>query len=496
MGDQRTMEVSTHGCPECASAGLVAHDRTAEEASKTCSIYLAHRDGRSAPASPVYLEGGWLSEGAMALCPECKQVKEGTVSWGLWHASQCDWRPAGTWKNDPRGTWTDGHREGYATAWKSVEYVAAQRDRMRSLVGEICAFVDHVGTKAREVFDEEPVRVREIAVHPVYEHPEVALDRNLATGACSVVRVDGKPEPTETDRWHALHFLRHEDDVTRSSLVRTNYFAAFVADMRAQEADECIDDIVRTQMTVAKGTGDSSYVALETAIKAIRERRRTAVSGHSSTDALSDEVYNAERDERSEAVESGVPCSARRGGDDCEGDRRSGRRGPVTADSDHRRAESAACEVAKRRVDDPICLAPIGGASPIPFPDCPCRRCGDARAAQIRHSIPDGKVRMFPPSLDVPALTCSECEKPPTKMYLRCDEHDPVRDRERAADPEEKRRIEVRAELTSLVVDAAKEYIAKSEDTDAIEEDDDVRAEAHEAWWKLRAALDALKEGP
>lgn len=48
------------------------------------------------------------------------------------------------------------------------------------------------------------------------------------------------------------------------------------------------------------------------------------------------------------------------------------------------------------------------------------------------------------------------------------------------------------AEELLRVAIAAKEYVAKSEDTDAIEEDEDYRADAHEAWWALRTALDAL----
>lgn len=39
-----TSDAIHYGCPQCASAGLVAHDRTAEEATKTCPIYLRDRD--------------------------------------------------------------------------------------------------------------------------------------------------------------------------------------------------------------------------------------------------------------------------------------------------------------------------------------------------------------------------------------------------------------------------------------------------------------------
>jgi hypothetical protein len=43
------------------------------------------------------------------------------------------------------------------SAYSDATDIAAQRDRMRSLVGEICAFTDHVGKLAREVFDEAPL---------------------------------------------------------------------------------------------------------------------------------------------------------------------------------------------------------------------------------------------------------------------------------------------------------------------------------------------------
>lgn len=46
-------------------------------------------------ASPTYSEGGWLWQGSIVLCPECKAVREGTVSWCLAHNKTCSWRPAG-----------------------------------------------------------------------------------------------------------------------------------------------------------------------------------------------------------------------------------------------------------------------------------------------------------------------------------------------------------------------------------------------------------------
>jgi hypothetical protein len=45
----------------------------------------------------VYREGGWLADGVMAVCPECRQVLEGTMGWHAQHEKVCDWVPAGTW---------------------------------------------------------------------------------------------------------------------------------------------------------------------------------------------------------------------------------------------------------------------------------------------------------------------------------------------------------------------------------------------------------------
>lgn len=44
-----------------------------------------------------FREGGWLADGVMAVCPECKQVKEGTIGWHIEHEKTCKWKPAGTW---------------------------------------------------------------------------------------------------------------------------------------------------------------------------------------------------------------------------------------------------------------------------------------------------------------------------------------------------------------------------------------------------------------
>lgn len=48
-------------------------------------------------ARPQYEEGGWLREGTLEICPECKAAKEGTASWFLLHEKGCTWKPAGTW---------------------------------------------------------------------------------------------------------------------------------------------------------------------------------------------------------------------------------------------------------------------------------------------------------------------------------------------------------------------------------------------------------------
>lgn len=52
---------------------------------------------RTNDAKIEYWEGGWIKEGNLALCPECKQVKEGTISWHMQHEKTCSWNPAGTW---------------------------------------------------------------------------------------------------------------------------------------------------------------------------------------------------------------------------------------------------------------------------------------------------------------------------------------------------------------------------------------------------------------
>jgi hypothetical protein len=44
-------------------------------------------------------------------------------------------------------------------------------------------------------------------------------------------------------------------------------------------------------------------------------------------------------------------------------------------------------EQCKLRAADRPCKAPLGMAAPIPFPDCDCPRCGDARAKQVRESF-------------------------------------------------------------------------------------------------------------
>ncbi len=53
------------------------------------------------PTKPVieveYREGGWIKDGVMAICPECKRVKEGTMGWHVMHEESCKWKPAGTW---------------------------------------------------------------------------------------------------------------------------------------------------------------------------------------------------------------------------------------------------------------------------------------------------------------------------------------------------------------------------------------------------------------
>ncbi len=52
---------------------------------------------RTDKAEPEYGEGGWLRQGDLAVCPECKSVLEGTISWNLAHEKSCAWKPAGTW---------------------------------------------------------------------------------------------------------------------------------------------------------------------------------------------------------------------------------------------------------------------------------------------------------------------------------------------------------------------------------------------------------------
>lgn len=52
---------------------------------------------RTTKAELEYREGGWIKDGNMAVCPECKQVQEGTVGWHLLHEKSCKWKPAGTW---------------------------------------------------------------------------------------------------------------------------------------------------------------------------------------------------------------------------------------------------------------------------------------------------------------------------------------------------------------------------------------------------------------
>lgn len=49
----RTAEAIHYGCPDCASAGLPAHDRTAEEATRTCQ-YLCERDKRRTDKAKPY----------------------------------------------------------------------------------------------------------------------------------------------------------------------------------------------------------------------------------------------------------------------------------------------------------------------------------------------------------------------------------------------------------------------------------------------------------
>lgn len=49
------------------------------------------------PHRRVYGEGGWIRKGYLAICPECGDVKEGTVGWHLDHERKCEWKPAGTW---------------------------------------------------------------------------------------------------------------------------------------------------------------------------------------------------------------------------------------------------------------------------------------------------------------------------------------------------------------------------------------------------------------
>jgi hypothetical protein len=36
---------------------------------------------------------GWVIDGAVALCPQCRRVREGTAGWFLSHSSSCGWRP-------------------------------------------------------------------------------------------------------------------------------------------------------------------------------------------------------------------------------------------------------------------------------------------------------------------------------------------------------------------------------------------------------------------
>lgn len=40
----------------------------------------------------TYDEDGWVIDGAVALCPRCKRVREGTAAWAIEHARSCGWR--------------------------------------------------------------------------------------------------------------------------------------------------------------------------------------------------------------------------------------------------------------------------------------------------------------------------------------------------------------------------------------------------------------------
>lgn len=67
----------------------------AEQACFPCGEKLPEHPGSdSTPKRRVRVDAeGWLLEGAVAFCPKCLRVQEGTIAWGLMHAKACDWRP-------------------------------------------------------------------------------------------------------------------------------------------------------------------------------------------------------------------------------------------------------------------------------------------------------------------------------------------------------------------------------------------------------------------
>jgi hypothetical protein len=98
-------------------------------------------------------------------CPDCKPEPATPSETPSWTAADTDWAIlfiAQIGVHSPKlltalketlGSVRQEERMGQAP----FDALIAQRDRMRFLVGEICAFSDKVGARAREVFDEEPV---------------------------------------------------------------------------------------------------------------------------------------------------------------------------------------------------------------------------------------------------------------------------------------------------------------------------------------------------
>jgi hypothetical protein len=89
-------------------------------------------------------------------------------------------------------------------AYSDATDIAAQRDRMRRLVGEICAFAENVGPRAREAFDEAP-----LLAGPCRERA-----RETATEATLTIEGDKGTNPSSwraVGPWRADYLLAKAD---------------------------------------------------------------------------------------------------------------------------------------------------------------------------------------------------------------------------------------------------------------------------------------------